>query len=495
MQGISPNVSNNERKELLLKVQAKAELERRYKEERILFYKPCSFKHADFHKSIKTARFFFGGNRSGKSVSGIAELVFKACLKKHPFTGEVNPRIGRYRIFTTEGKLIYTHIIPLIKEWFPTKWYRGGSFKTAFDSRHSILNGANGTVVDILTYEQDVAVTESVALDGVWADEEMPYSFFSSTMARLISTNGSLWITVTPLAKLSWALDYWNKGNDPKIDVFKVSIFDNPHLDPKSRDEIIQMWPEHERDARVKGEFLEFKGLVFKELDRNVHLVEHTDRMESGFPIIMALDPHQRKPSAITWSYLNKDELVFFDELEIEGNVDTVVKAIKQKEAAHSGSTQLRVIDPAAKKQISGFGSQFDTLREFQDAGMQFTLAYNDIEAGLSAMKQKLYYNREQPISALNRPTCYFTTNVPKTWEGMTNLMWDDWLHSTKLRDVKEKIKDFKKDFPDCVRYTIAIKPNRQSHVPVTLKFGTKKHANTHEDLTQHLFAKDTTNR
>jgi phage terminase large subunit-like protein len=455
---MSEDLSKLPRQELIQRAMAATELMRRYNDEFIRWYKPCSEKHRSFHMSNAFIRIAFGGNQSGKSIMGLVELLYRACFKVHPLTKEVNPQPGKYRIFTTKFQIAEEHIIPLLKKYVPKPVLINGSWEESYDSRYHILRLRNGTIIDILTYDQEASVAESVTLDGIWADEEMPERFFSGSLPRLVARQGKFWMTVTPLYNLTWAMKYWNNA-DKDVFVTKIGIHDNPHLAKDFVETLINQWPANERAARVSGEFLEFSGIVYKELDSTVHLI-HPSKVESSWPVVMALDPHPRKASVITWAYVTpQEDVVFFDELEVKGTAQDIVNAILAKEGSHKGTTQLRLIDPAADKQVSGIGSELTTLGEFQQAGMGFSLA-NNSDAGYNVVHEYLTWDKNFPISALNRPRCYVTTECPKTWAGMTGLMWEEWTHGRDLRDEKERVKDRKKDFPDCVRYTLAAKPS-----------------------------------
>jgi phage terminase large subunit-like protein len=445
-----------------------------YQTEKIRFYKPCSDKHTAFHNSLKPIRFVFGPNQCGKSVMGLNELVMSACLAKHPFTSKPNPINGRWRIFTDKFSKVEEHIIPLLKEWVPRKWLKGGSWADAYTDRYHMLRGGKDAYIDMLTYDQDYSVAESVTLDGVWADEEMPKAFYAGTLPRLMARNGRMWLTVTPLHKMTWAMEMWNKTDDQNVDVFKLGFDDNPHLNAEWKKTFLETCPESERAARLRGEFLEFAGLVYKELDSKVHFLEHYEMPTQYCPVIMALDPHQRKAVACTWALVTPhDDVVFFDEMQIPGSAEQIVKAIREKEASHGRlRTTLRIVDPAANKQVSGMGSAMTTLSELERAGMPFSLADNSHE-GYNIVHDYLAYNKEKPVDSLNRPKVYFTSSVPKTWTGMKSLLWDEYRFNTDLREPKELVKDYMKDFPDCVRYTLALRPSCRSinTEPVNLNF------------------------
>lgn len=457
--------------DLVKQAEAALELKRRYTEEKLLFYQPCSEKHLAFHKSLKPVRAIFGGNRSGKSFCGMMELLFHACLKVHPYTKIPNPKAGHYRIFTTGFKLAEEFIIPMLQEWVPKKWLRGGSWNEAYDRVYHILHGADGSIIDILTYDQGQAVTESVTLHGCWMDEEAPEKMYSGTVSRLMSTSGFLLLTVTPLYGMSWALRIWRQAGNDTVDVFRFSIHDNKYLSPEYVKQMIEQWPESERAAREKGDFLEFTGLVFKELDDRVHLLKDWKEPDYFCAVILAVDPHPRKPTVCTWAMLTQAEtLVVFDEMEISGSAKEIVKAIKERERGHKYHTQMRLIDPAANKQVSGIGSALTTLGELENAGMGFTLADNS-QTGYDVVHEYLSYDITKEIGAFNHPRLYFSSKVPKTWQFMKELLWDEYRFSD-MKDPKERVKDYHKDFPDCVRYIVSHRPtlNSEATEPVDLR-------------------------
>jgi len=461
--------------------EAALELKRRYEDSKILFYKPCcrahknqcpvvpcpDSKHMKFHLSDKKVRIVFGGNRSGKSILGLMELLLCACFKTHPFRKTANPKKGRYRIYSPDFSIIEKLYIPLIKEWIPreclsaTGENKGEAWEKSYDSRNHILKLKGNTMIDFMSYDQDTSKSESVELDGVWGDEEMPEEVYSAVAARLISRNGKFWLTVTPLYGISWAMKFLDTL-EPHEEIYNFNIYDNPYISEQAIKEFESSIPEHEKEARIHGRFLELQGLVYKELRTDVHLLG-SDNPEVHCPVIFTMDPHPRKPTVMTWAYVTpKDDLVFFDELEMAGTARDVVHAIRAKESSHSARTMLRLIDPAAKAQGSNFVFETDTLKEFEHEGMSFSLADNS-EAGYNVVKEMLTYNQSLPMGAMNRPRMFFTKDCPKTWYGMTHLMWDEWTFKRSLRDEKERIKDYKKDFPDCVRYTAAGRPTYRS--------------------------------
>lgn len=441
---------------------------------------PCpSSKHIRFHRSTARNRVVFGGNRSSKTFTCLKELIFRMTYVKHPYTGEVL-RVGdrHGRILAQDYSLHVKKHIPDLFDWIPLKalkFWKGASNKheawdKSFDSRNHILHLVNNSWIDFQTYEQDSSKGESVDLDVWFADEEIPEEWYSACNARIVTRNGVGIMGVTPLYSLTWAMKFLDEVN-PNVEVFKWGIRDNPHNTEDSIQKFLAGVSDLEREARENGDFIEAKGLRYKELDRSLHLIGAV-QPKPFYPVICAVDPHQRKGTAITWAFIDPaDHVTFFDELLIQGTAPEVVKAIREKEKLHGAKTQLRLIDPAANKQVSGYGSQRTTLTEFQECGMDFSYGDNN-DAGYSVVESYLHHDRTKPISSLNCPMVYFTEDVPLTWYGMSHLRWDEFRFNSD-RDPKERVKDKDKDFPDTVRYTLASRPtySSQNLVPVDITY------------------------
>lgn len=443
--------------------------------------RPCpDSKHVRFHASRKRNRVVFGGNRSSKTFTCHKEVLFRMCLIKHPYTGEtLRPADRHGRILAQDYSLHEKKHLPDIKKWIPhqslwkgpTNPTREMAWDASYDSRNHILRLTNDGWIDFQTYEQDSSKGESVDLDVWFADEEIPEEWFSACNARIVTREGVGIMGVTPLYSLTWAMTFLDNV-DPNVEVFKWGIRDNPHNTTHAIETFLTGVPALEREARENGDFIEAKGLRYKEIDRAVHLITESKQPQPYWPVICAVDPHQRKGTVVTWAFVDPtDKVVFFDELFIQGTPDLVVPAIKEKEKHHKARTLLRLIDPAGNKQVSGYGSSRTTLDEFLDAGMSFTLADNS-DAGYLAVEDYLHYDKAKGLSALNQPQVYFTKDVPLTWHGMTHLRWDEFKFNAD-RDPKERVKDKDKDFPDCVRYTLVLRPrfSSQSSEPIDINF------------------------
>src|SRR5574343_162027 len=339
--------------------EASEQLKRQFEDNKILFYKPCcrvhskwtngkivnscttlpcpDSAHGKFHNSYKRIRIVFGGNRSSKTTSALVDFLMSACFKKHPFRLTDNPKKGRWRIYAPDFSLLEKVMIPKVKEWIPRSALKVDgknkeeAWENSYDSRNHILRLKNNGMLDFMSYDQELSKSESDELDGVLADEEMPEEVFNAVQARLITRRGFFIMAVTPLYKLTWAMKFLDDPN-PQVQVFRWEIFDNPHNSPEAIKEFEDSIKNPlEKEASLYGRFMEFKGIVYKELRQEIHMLGKPS-VVSGSPVIFALDPHPRKASVMIWAYLTKyDEIVIFDELEFHGTAKDIVRMIKRK--------------------------------------------------------------------------------------------------------------------------------------------------------------------
>lgn len=160
-------------------------------------YKPHE-KQLDFHSSTHRGRLYIGGNRSGKTVGGVAEDVFRL-TGKHPFQEVPKPPI-RGRIVTvsyTEG--IKQIIIPELKRWLPPSELKNGSWEDSWNANERLLTLENGSTCELMSYDQSLSKFAGTSRHFVHFDEEPPVDIFNECKVRLLDTGGPWTITMTPV--------------------------------------------------------------------------------------------------------------------------------------------------------------------------------------------------------------------------------------------------------------------------------------------------------
>ena len=64
---------------------------------------------------------------------------------------------------------------------------------------------------------------------------------------------------------------------------------------------MISEYSEDEKQARIYGKFQHLVGLIFKNWNRQVHVIPPFDIDMRNFAVYEFLDPHPRNPDAVMW--------------------------------------------------------------------------------------------------------------------------------------------------------------------------------------------------
>ena len=182
---------------------AKQEYIRIVKSQKLLLYKPNP-KLKPFHDSSSTIRAIFGGNRSGKTTCGGMEFLFHITgqypdwyPKELRYHNPIKGRIGAKDFQKGVGEVI----IPFLEEWLDMTLIKRKIRNPMGVPIKWILK--NGSVFDILTYEQSVDSYEGWKGHIAWFDEPPPRDKYIATLRGLVDYRGRSWLTLTPLDRKS----------------------------------------------------------------------------------------------------------------------------------------------------------------------------------------------------------------------------------------------------------------------------------------------------
>jgi phage terminase large subunit-like protein len=138
----------------------------------------------------------------------------------------------------------------------------------AYDSI-SVRHMSGGiSILKFKTFQAGPMALQGETLDFSWLDEEpADYAVYSECLARMSATGGFLTITFTPLRGMSQiSARYRNEFSADRTFV-QFGIDDVPphgHIKPEERARIIGGYPEHEREARSKGEPMLGSGKIYQ---------------------------------------------------------------------------------------------------------------------------------------------------------------------------------------------------------------------------------------
>jgi phage terminase large subunit-like protein len=426
----------------------------------LLAYKPHD-KQTAFHSSQKRNRLYIGGNRSGKTTGGIVEDLMW-CRGIHPYReipiGGVRGRIVAVDFIHGIEQII----IPELKRWCPMSDLRGGSWDSAFSTQERILHFANGSFIELMSYEQDVDKFAGTSRHFVHFDEEPPQDIYIECIARLVDTAGSWWMTLTPVMGMQWMYDdiYMpgKNGTNPMIDVIEVEMWENPYLATTEVQNFLASLPEEDRAARVKGNFTRRGGVILKHYDRKIHVIDQNNftlPLDMG-ELYASLDHGYNNPTAWLWHWVDPDGNVvtFAEHYETEMTVDDHAEQVLLMEQRMRRVPTIRVGDPsiAQRNAITGDSIQAQYLIH----GVSVMLGNNDVISGLNKMNA---YMKPGPSG---RPRWYITDNCEHLLEEIPKYRWKTWHNKKSERennpyDVPHKKNDHA---VDSCRYFFGLMPD-----------------------------------
>lgn len=435
------------------------EKERRLSENRIKYYQPTD-KQRLFHMSKAPERWAFTGNRFGKTCMATVEAVWHA-TGEYP---EWYPKESRSPI-PSRGRIVCIDfvngiekvILPELQKWMPKSYLIKGSWDGSYEKLKRKLTLNKGSFIELMSFDQEVGSFAGSSLHWVWFDEHGKREIYKECKMRLLDTGGRFWGTLTPVQGISWEYDeiYEKRDERNDLEVFRASTMDNPLISKKDIEEMTQNLNEDERRTRLYGDFVSLTGLVYKDWDRKVHVIEPFE-IPKHWTRYSAIDPHTRTPTAVLyWVVSPQEEHFIYDELYLP---DMQVKGMAEYMFAKEAGAKIimRFIDPAAQATNTAAGG-FNFITEFAKNNIFVSLANNQLTEGIQALRE---FFKPEFIHVVGKtmPKLRVFNTCKNFIKEIEHYRWPDY-NPDGQKDIKEK--PIKKDIhlPDCARYIAISNP------------------------------------
>jgi len=450
--------------------------------------------------SIPKLRVFEAGNKVGKSCAALVEGLsfsrgFRSWLPEdHPqYRIPVRvPNTGRI-IAEDFPTGIQQNIVDLLKQWRPVGEMPGAErwFKKNQAGYYSQIFFNNGSIIHLMSYDQDPAKFEGVDWDWCMYNEPPPRDVFIGNERGKIAKGGWSWMAYTPL-KEPWIYDeiVLRADEDDETQLFRGIIKDNwkgsdfvsehtgeIHAGILSLEDIMEyikrLTPD-EREARIFGKWKHLEGLVLKEFDNMMWEGQRIEHIVDDFTPprdamwVEGLDPHDKKPTCMLFGFLDREDRLFWaKQLVMEGTTvpemgdiihETRAKLRYRKPAftvmdARAGGWDMRGVRSDA------FVESFE--KQFRDAGILTIGSDSRPGAKESGLKVVREYLRPEFNVRTKRyePKMMFFRSLGETIE--TNRGRFGCIHQLKRWQYDDKGEMMKKfdDFPDIVRYVVSRRP------------------------------------
>jgi hypothetical protein len=230
-------------------------------------------------------------------------------------------------------------------------------------------------------------------------------------------------------------------------------------------DEYLKTLDPEEREAREKGIWRHLSGLVYKVLDRDLHVYEDFP-MPTNWMKVEGIDPHDARPTCYLFGAVSPEDIeifgkirnriYWFDYLLLKGDLDTIVRHIKVKRE-HHGYSKPRYVIMDAK-----YGAREDRQEiSWEDAMRDRGLGYirlsqskpGDVEIGHKIVRQYLKPHHST-LTNETKPGMMFARDGCGGNGGPIQHLFN-----YQYKDGKDKPDEQFKDFSDIVRYIALEEP------------------------------------
>lgn len=367
-------------------------------------------KHIEFLNSGAefTERAFIAGNQTGKTTTGLYELVTH-CTGDYPdwwkgkrFTKPVmcwlvgdrgdSIRDGMQRdLIGKEG--FGTGLIPKDKFATTPTALQGtpGGFGT-YKVRHK---SGGISVIIVKTYLAGKNAFESAKVDVIMLDEECPIDIYVECQIRTITTGGTVYLTFTPDSGLTETVLHFlekSKSGEPEKFVVMVGWDDVPHLSEERKKQLLATIPLHMRDVKTKGIPYLGSGAIFPIEESEIICTPF--KIPAYWPKAYGFDPGWNKTAVVWGAYDPESDTWYLYDEYYRGQAETEVHvaAIKQR-----GQWIQGVADPHGSKGGKGVNAE-SFIEAYDRQGLVLMLANpsgaGSVELGISEVYSRLSTGR-----------------------------------------------------------------------------------------------------
>lgn len=267
---LTPDLKHSlSRAEKIQLIELLAEKERRRKTSLLGSYKPYP-KQQEFHELGATAseRCLMAGNQLGKTLAGAMEAAMHA-TGKYPnwWKGKRFNRANVGWVCGVTGEVIRDTTQRLLIGRIETDSIGEGTIPkdcilhvqkaigTPNLLDHVRVRHVDGDVSLIFfkSYANGRPKFQGETIQWIWYDEEPPADIYSEGLTRTNDSGQFSMLTYTPLLGMSDVTAMFLTDPSPHQVVVNMTIDDVEHYTEEEKQQIINSYPEHEREARAKG--------------------------------------------------------------------------------------------------------------------------------------------------------------------------------------------------------------------------------------------------
>ena len=429
-------------------------------------YKPHA-SQAKFHFSNAKEKLYIGGNRCGKTVAAVTEAVMWL-TGEHPYRTDIPPPPIRGRCVAVDIEDGIKKIaIPEFQKWVPLSYLKNQSWDDSYDKQSKTLYLINGSFIEFMSYEQEQQKFAGTSRHFVMFDEEPPEDIYNECLMRLVDTNGSYWISMTPMLELTWVqnriYEPWLR-DDKSIFVLEVQTSENPYVSQEAMDRLTRGLDEDEQATRRGGKFITRTGLIYGEsfdpryFDKGGNLLPDITGKDFSFfkkswGHFVCMDHGLVNPTVFLFCCFNNDDtIIVYDELYISGKTDRLIRHNALRFQARVEELGIEPIynvgDPSIAIRNPQQGTSVQT--EYAEHGVGIALGNNNVQAGIARIQNRF-----------NLRKLFISDKCFETCREIANYRWDRFATAKLAARRNKKEVPLKKDdhCMDALRYGVVSRP------------------------------------
>ena len=327
-----------------------------------------------------------------------------------------NPPV-KIRIFGEKTDTLAEVQVPKLKKFIPDGSLALSKKGQTGVIEHFLFN--NGSTIDLLTYQQDPASMEGWDGHVCIFDEPPPRAVYIANVRGLVDHNGIALFSMTPL-KEPWIADEIVNNPDPSFFSMTASSYDNPHVERSALDAFFSKLSEDELSTRRDGKFLHLQGLVFKEFDKQVHVVPPF-KPDRSYTVYAAIDNHPRTEQAVLFVAVDQHNRVFaFHERFQHGTPAEVASWITRfHDEVHP--VEQCLIDPSSQADSNRGETTYEIIEAaLSRAGIPLDFGSKDLASGIQVVRD--YLRSRNGVASV-----FVTEDCPRLIWEMQRYRWAEW--------------------------------------------------------------------
>jgi hypothetical protein len=420
-----------------------------------LAYQPHPIQRK-FHKSQARIRWFLGGNRSGKTRALVQEVLWYA-TGLHPWKEIKTP--NEVWVSSLDYPSSRDVVQPMIKALIGIRYYRN------WREADHILELSNGSIIGFKSNDAGWEKYQGTKKRLIALDEEHNWEVYQECVARITGIvgekGGDIICAMTPLHGMTWVYDEiwepWMEETKKDIDCFISATKDNPYIPREEIKRLGDAYFDQEREARLEGKFVEFAGLIYRDFNRDAHIIKPFT-IPKHWTRYRCIDPGIHNPTACMWWAVNPDgEHYIYDEYyQADKTIQENATAIKSQTGGDY--IHITLIDPRACNR----NPAHPELRTTRDEYAQFGIYCKPAPAGPDTVTPGI--NKVKQLIGINdktkRPKLRIFDTCLMTIREITRYRWDTYrLRDAGEKNPKEKPKKVSDHLMDCMRYIAMVDP------------------------------------